>query len=223
MVSSKGPPRGPPGMMRHHRPPYGGPRYPPPGTAGPPSFPYSAPQSPMGSYRPPMGGSPLGFTPITDSPSPPASLPASVFSEREAEESEVVSTPEFPTLAATVAALKGSKQNEVSSSSNLGGREDPEELEYEEEVPSPPPRAKAKPWPEKENKFASTLRRLSTVRKKNKHKKKFRDNKDFASNGGDSGIENAVTTPSSIHEAVRPSSTTSRESDAEALTSGYFR
>ena len=170
-----------------------------------------------------MGGSPLGFTPITDSPSPPASLPASVFSEREAEESEVVSTPEFPTLAATVAALKGSKQNEVSSSSNLGGREDPEELEYEEEVPSPPPRAKAKPWPEKENKFASTLRRLSTVRKKNKHKKKFRDNKDFASNGGDSGIENAVTTPSSINEAVRPSSTTSRESDAEALTSGYFR
>ena len=97
-------------------------------------------------------------------------------------------------------------------------------MEYEEEVPSPPPRAKAKPWPEKENKFASTLRRLSTVRKKNKNKKKFRDNKDFASNGGDSGIENAtVTTPSSIHEAGRPSSTTSRESDAEALTSGYFR
>lgn len=207
-------------MMRHHRPPYGGPRYPPPpGTAGPPSFPYSAPQSPMGSYRPPMGGNPLGFTPITDSPSPPASLPTSVFSEREAEENEVVSTPEFPTLAANTA--EGSKQNEDSS---LRGREDPEELEYEEEVPSPPPRAKAKPWPEKENKFASTLRRLSTVRKKNKNKKKFRDNKDFASNGGDSGIENAtVTTPSSIHEAGRPSSTTSRESDAEALTSGYFR
>ena len=212
-------------MMRHPRPPYGGPRYPPgpPPGAGPASFPYSAPQSPMTSYRPSTGGA---FTPITDSPSPPASLPASRFSERPdpPDENEVISTPEFPTLAAS--ALPGSKQNEVSSS--LGGRrgQDPEELEDEEEVPSPPPRAKAKPLPEKENKFASTLRRLSTVRKKNKHKKKFqtstRDNKEFTSNG-DSGIENAVTTPSSIHEAVRPSSTTSRESDAEALTSGYFR
>ena len=48
----------------------------------------------------------------------------------------------------------------------------------------------------------------------------------MASNGstqGDSGIE-AVTTPSSIHDhTLRPSSTTSRESEAEALTSGYFR
>ena len=211
-------------MMRHPRPPFGGPRYPPgpPPGAGPASFPYSAPQSPMTSYRPSTGGA---FTPITDSPSPPASLAASRFSERPdpPDENEVISTPEFPTLAAS--ALPGSKQNEVSS---LGGHgEDPEELEEdEEEVPSPPPRAKAKPLPEKENKFASTLRRLSTVRKKNKHKKKFqtstRDNKEFTSNG-DSGIENAVTTPSSIHEAVRPSSTTSRESDAEALTSGYFR
>merc|ERR1719414_2958418 len=144
-----GPPRGPPGMMRHPRPPFGGPRYPPgpPPGAGPASFPYSAPQSPMTSYRPSTGGA---FTPITDSPSPPASLPASRFSERPdpPDENEVISTPEFPTLAAS--ALPGSKQNEVSSS--LGGRggQNPEELEDEEEVPSPPPRAKAKPLPEKE-------------------------------------------------------------------------
>ena len=48
----------------------------------------------------------------------------------------------------------------------------------------------------------------------------------MASNGstqGDSGIE-AVTTPSSNYDpTLRPSSTTSRESEAEALTSGYFR
>ena len=62
-------------------------------------------------------------------------------------------------------------------------------------------------------------------RKKNKTKRKGKE-KDFASNGsnqGDSGIE-AVTTPSSIHDhSIRPSSTTSRESEADALTSGYFR
>ena len=64
------------------------------------------------------------------------------------------------------------------------------------------------------------------------------------SNQGDSGIE-AVTTPSSglfalflefmfidfkikncisVHDqSIRPSSTTSRESEADAVTSGYFR
>ena len=44
--------------------------------------------------------------------------------------------------------------------------EDDLEEEREEEVPSPPLRhfQKAKPLPEKENKFTSTLRRLSTVR-----------------------------------------------------------
>ena len=52
----------------------------------------------------------------------------------------------------------------------------------------------------------------------------------MTSNGstqGDSGVE-AATTPSSqdqmsMTSSMRPSSTTSRESEAEALTSGYFR
>lgn len=57
------------------------------------------------------------------------------------------------------------------------------------------------------------------MRKRNKTKRKCKE-KELASNG-DSGIE-AVTTPSSSHD-LRPSSTTSRESEAEALTSGYFR
>ena len=146
----------------------------------------------------PTGSSPLGFMPIADSPSPPTSLPPNN------PEGGTPGTPDFPS------AQGGPKNDDI-------------EDDEEEEVPSPPPRAKAKPLPEKENKFASTLRRLSTVRKRNKHKKKYANHghRDNGASNGDSGIE-GVTTPSSIHE-VRPSSTTSRESDAEALTSGYFR
>ena len=76
----------------------------------------------------------------------------------------------------------------------------------------------AKPLPERENKFTSTLRRLSTVRKRNKTKRK---QKERESNGDGSGFEPG--TPGCTPSDLRPSSTTSRESDGGVETSGYFR
>ena len=104
--------------------------------------------------------------------------------------------------------------------------------------PNLPPRTftKARPLSERENKFTSTLRRLSTVRKRNKQKRKTKE-RDMASNGDSSGIEAASvggasgnpaetsgTSGNTSIQELRPSSTTSRESEGEAaLTSGYFR
>ena len=102
-----------------------------------------------------------------------------------------------------------------------GEDEEDAEADLEEDVPSPPRTfTKAKPLPERENKFTSTLRRLSTVRKRNKTKRKSAAAKEKESNG-ESGIEPGThaCTPSDL----RPSSTTSRESEGEVLTSGYFR
>ena len=80
---------------------------------------------------------------------------------------------------------------------------------------------KAKPLPERENKFTSTLRRLSTVRKRNKTKRKNAAAKEKESNGDGSGFEPG--TPGCTPSDLRPSSTTSRESDGGVETSGYFR
>ena len=79
----------------------------------------------------------------------------------------------------------------------------------------------AKPLPERENKFTSTLRRLSTVRKRNKTKRKNAAAKEKESNGDGSGFEPG--TPGCTPSDLRPSSTTSRESDGGVETSGYFR
>ena len=104
------------------------------------------------------------------------------------------------------------------------GPQDEVDDDEEEEVPSPPRTfTKARPLSERENKFTSTLRRLSTVRKRNKAKRQKgqKDQKCEMASNGDSGIEAPVTTPSG---ELRPASTTSRESEGEAaLTSGYFR
>eukprot|EP00095_Tigriopus_kingsejongensis_P007849 maker-scaffold62_size438377-snap-gene-2.12 protein:Tk07849 transcript:maker-scaffold62_size438377-snap-gene-2.12-mRNA-1 annotation:"double c2-like domain-containing protein beta-like" len=71
-----------------------------------------------------------------------------------------------------------------------------------------------------ENKFTSTLRRLSTVRKRNKSKRKEKMDRSFmeqeVSEVGELG------TPAPGGNGVRPSSTTSRESEGEMVTSGYF-
>ena len=75
--------------------------------------------------------------------------------------------------------------------------------------------------PERENKFTSTLRRLSTVRKRNKTKRKNAAAKEKESNGDGSGFEPG--TPGCTSSDLRPSSTTSRESDGGVETSGYFR
>ena len=75
--------------------------------------------------------------------------------------------------------------------------------------------------PERENKFTSTLRRLSTVRKRNKTKRKNAAAKEKESNGDGTGFEPG--TPGYTPSDLRPSSTTSRESDGGVETSGYFR
>ena len=191
------------------------------------SFPHSAPHSPMLSHRA-IAEPPLGLYDQPGSPSPPASLPSGDLEARTSDFYYEMSydmarqRPPRPDIAASM-------QDYESSEAPEGGGENLED-DDEEEVPSPPAASKlyskAKPLPEKENKFTSTLRRLSTVRKRNKSKRKCKD-KEMTSNGstqGDSGIE-AVTTPSSSHDhGMRPSSTTSKESEGEAaLTSGYFR
>jgi hypothetical protein len=79
----------------------------------------------------------------------------------------------------------------------------------------------------RENKFTSTLRRLSTVRKRNKMKRK--EARDRYDEHDDSSVEASAAVqqpPNSTHipEVMRRgSSTTSRDSEIEALTSGYFR
>ncbi len=102
-----------------------------------------------------------------------------------------------------------------------------EQLDEERELPRT--FAKARP---SENKFTSTLRRLSTVRKRNKTKRKEQKGDKTHDDNDESSVEVASTPPpppSTCGAAVvdsmarRPSSTTSRESEAEALTSGYFR
>lgn len=90
---------------------------------------------------------------------------------------------------------------------------------------------KARPFSEhRENKFTSTLRRLSTVRKRTKMKR--RDMRDKYDDHDDSSVEATLTTTSMsqpphssrIPEVLRrASSTTSRDSEIEALTSGYLR
>ena len=103
-----------------------------------------------------------------------------------------------------------------------------EQLDEERELPRT--FTKARP---SENKFTSTLRRLSTVRKRNKTKRKEQKGDKAHDDNDESSVEVASTPPpppSTCGAAVvdssmarRPSSTTSRESEAEALTSGYFR
>lgn len=117
--------------------------------------------------------------------------------------------------------LQVQSQNDSDNDDENGGCSD-EELD---ELPKT--FQKARPFSEqRENKFTSTLRRLSTVRKKSKMKKK--EVKDRSDDHDDSSAEiaTAATTvfpPNRIPEIRRPSSTTSRESDIDALTSGYFR
>ena len=75
---------------------------------------------------------------------------------------------------------------------------------------------------DKENKFTSTLRRLSTVRKKNKCRRKA-SNESTGSRGDPSDVlpEEGQGVAGG---GVRPASTTSRESETEGgVTSGYFR
>ncbi len=79
---------------------------------------------------------------------------------------------------------------------------------------------------DKESRLTSTLRRLSTARKKGTKvsKKKEKDvSKDLCVE--DSAATAAVggCTSSNGGSANRPSSTTSRESEAEGATSGYIR
>jgi len=233
-----GPPRGPPGLMRPPRGHPMGPRGGGPSPYGAHPFPHSAPHSPMTSHRS-INDLPNPARPTSTSydahaqlysPSPPTSLPAADLGS--ARRSDFIH--EFQ--AASPEAIECEADKSPGAACQMVEVEDDER---EEEVPSPPLRHynKAKPMPEKENKFTSTLRRLSTVskaknnwmrlldkKKKNKTKRKSKE-KEMASNGsnqGDSGIE-AVTTPSSVHDqSMRPSSTTSRESEADAVTSGYF-
>ena len=219
-------------MMRP-RPPFG---------VGPPAryaaVPHSAPHSPMASHRliteamphfppPPLppprmlmqASNAAAFIPIADSPSPPTSLPPHMEYTAQSPLAGAGASSLPITVDDREAAFYAHHSSVETPTKDHPGDEDEDEDE-EEEVPSPPRTfTKAKPLPERENKFTSTLRRLSTVRKRNKNKRKSKE-KEMASNG-DSGIE-AVTTPSSSHD-LRPSSTTSRESEAEALTSGYFR
>lgn len=85
---------------------------------------------------------------------------------------------------------------------------------------------KAKPFGEhRENKFTSTLRRLSTIRKRNKTKRK--EIKERTEDHEESSAEYSSTPPPPFMHLSdvgrRPSSTTSKDSEGEALTSGYFR
>ena len=81
---------------------------------------------------------------------------------------------------------------------------------------------KAKPLPDRENKFTSTLRRLSTVRKRNKTKRKSTTSREKEPNW-QSGTEPGSCISTSTPPDLRPSSTTSKESENEVQTSGYFR
>ncbi len=103
------------------------------------------------------------------------------------------------------------------------------QVDRDEERELPKTFQKAKPFGEhRENKFTSTLRRLSTIRKRNKTKRK--EVKDKCEDHDDSSAEFSSTPPPPpppfmhlTEVGRRPSSTTSRDSEGEALTSGYFR
>lgn len=100
----------------------------------------------------------------------------------------------------------------------------PDDRDEERELPKA--FQKAKPFGErKENKFTSTLRRLSTIRRKSKNKRK--EIKDKTDNHENSSAEFSSTPPlpfMHLSDVVRKTpSTTSRDSEGEALTSGYFR
>lgn len=205
-----GPPRGPPGVRspaaRGGFPggPYGG--GPPRGMPYPP-FPHSAPHSPLAAHR----QLDHTFQPASGGLSPTASL-----------------------CGDGSVSLGG----DLATPSEYSGEPTSEEV-GRGVSPCPPdagdedtPRTynKAKPLAERENKFTSTLRRLSTVRKRNKSKKKLKDKESSNGSTATNADSEAATTPSSTHDFataansgnVRPSSTTSRDSDTEALTSGYF-
>jgi hypothetical protein len=100
------------------------------------------------------------------------------------------------------------------------------QVDRDEERELPKTFQKAKPFGEhRENKFTSTLRRLSTIRKRNKTKRKKVNDK--SDDHDDSSAEFSSTPPPPFMHLTefgrRPSSTTSRDSEGEALTSGYFR
>ena len=86
---------------------------------------------------------------------PPASLPPPDLVTRKSDFLHEFQTSEV-----------GTESEAINKPLEAEGEVDEEEDDREEEVPSPPLRQynKAKPLPEKENKFTSTLRRLSTVR-----------------------------------------------------------
>ena len=83
---------------------------------------------------------------------------------------------------------------------------------------------------EKESKITSTLRRLSVVRRKSKNK--MRPNKADAKGieeepqaeaSGNPGGPVASASSEAAAGSARPSSTTSRDSENDVVTSGYFR
>ena len=201
--------------MRHPRgPPFG-----PPRLIGCLAFPHSAPHSPMSSHR--MVTDSRVFVPIADSPSPPTSLQPGV-------DFEANDKVEAPSLALHLSSAPPNfylEKDLTTDSTEIEAVEDEagDEEDLEEDVPLPPRTfTKAKPLPDRENKFTSTLRRLSTVRKRNKTKRKSAPTKenDYY---GESGAEPEAYIPAYAPSDMRPSSTTSRESETEVLTSGYFR
>ena len=82
---------------------------------------------------------------------------------------------------------------------------------------------------EKESKITSTLRRLSVVRRKSKNKMRPNkaDAKGIEEEPNAEGTGGNPTAASASSEAAagsaRPSSTTSRDSENDVVTSGYFR
>ena len=171
------------------RGPYAGGPYGPPHHH---SFPHSAPHSPMASHRTSMhdlqmaatasrpniealmGGCGGSASPSPPPPAPPSSLPPMGFREFKTSTSaslcltEATQSVEPRIRPPRTVGLVGANANENEIEVAVVDDDDEDDLEEEreEEVPSPPLRhfQKAKPLPEKENKFTSTLRRLSTVR-----------------------------------------------------------
>merc|ERR1712051_976618 len=118
--------------------------------------------------------------PIADSPSPPASLPPGLSFEATQAVTPPLVAPRHSSSSASADFFREQDSNphqaEREAAEAAEAAEDDEggdeEEDLEEEVPSPIRTfTKAKPLPERENKFTSTLRRLSTVRKRNKTKR----------------------------------------------------
>lgn len=247
---SPSPPYSPRGMTRRGGPPppghprfrgHGPPRFRGPGPP-PHRFPpgaHSAPHSPVLSHRQfdgnemrspgAMGGS-IGDQLAMRRPSRLLDVTAIAIAPIESEPPSSSNSANGSTTLATSSSVPvGPRRNSVLTLPPTTPPSEANDLdEIEEDLPSVTSEfpssgskltIKPKPAVDKENKFTSTLRRLSTVRKRNKSKRKEKMDRSFMEQEV-SEVGEIGTSPGG--NGVRPSSTTSRESEAEVVTSGYF-